>query len=254
MDASEIDLRPLRWILRSQRLRALRRSLNVSQEAAADAAGVTRETWVDWDGSARARERGRIPDERIYDAAIGRFAATYKVDPSLVLSENSAQQIEPASPLAVGFGVTVAIRSWRGAMAAASPDDECPFDREPDPYEVPSAFLVGGPERAELHDVVKVSGSSLEDRVMSGERILFYRDATIYRDSIVFAASPDGRLFMKVIRKAGGTYHLASLKDGAATFTDLDGWTIYGYAVAIIGDPEAGTRNIEWANGRPLKA
>jgi len=146
-----------------------------------------------------------------------------------------------------------AVRAFRGVLAAGSLDDE-PFYEEEEPYEVQSAFFVGGPANADRHVVVRVSGPSLEPRVQSGERILFYLDPTPIPRAITFVESPDGRKMVKVVRTDGAKTMLASINSAGASITDTKGWIVLGYAVMILGHEDAEGRNFEWRYGKPLRA
>lgn len=163
--------------------------------------------------------------------------------------------IEPVkSPLTKGFAVKIAVRSWVGAMAG-NPEDEIEFVPDDVNHEVPTAFLVGGIERAEHHDIVRVRGFSLAPRIHSGELVLFHRDDTPRRNTIVLAENENHQVYVKALRydTGSGRYQLHSISSNGATFTDLTGWKIIGYAVVIMGGHESGERNIEWNDGAPLK-
>lgn len=154
--------------------------------------------------------------------------------------------------LVEGFVTTAAIRSWKGALAGFN-GEECYFE-EDGTFEVPVAFLVGGISKIELHDVVRVSGMSMAPRIVSGDRVIVYRDETLIRNSIVLATSPDDKVYLKVLRRANDRWELASLGKGDH-FTDLSGWRIHGYAVTIIRtDDEEPGPNVEWRSGKPLRA
>jgi len=183
------------------------------------------------------------PKERDVDALIS------------VLNEMIAGDIEEVrdARLVLDLASSYAVRAFRGVLAAGSLDDE-PFYEEEEPYEVQSAFFVGGPANADRHVVVRVSGPSLEPRVQSGERILFYLDPTPIPRAITFVESPDGRKMVKVIRTDGAKTMLASINSAGASITDTKGWSVLGYAVMILGHEDAEGRNFEWRYGKPLRA
>jgi SOS-response transcriptional repressor LexA len=155
------------------------------------------------------------------------------------------------------FTASVAIPRWRSALAGYD-SEESDFQR--DGYaEVPVAFLVGGRSQIDRHDLVTVSGNSLAPRVNSGEALVIYRDSMLYRNSIVLAQCTDNdgtRVYVKALRSVNGQWQLHSInKAEGDDFVDLSGWQIFGYAVARFGDDadEEGF-NVEWRNGRPLRA
>lgn len=153
-----------------------------------------------------------------------------------------------------GFALTAAIRSWRSALAAIDAIEDGYFEQADVPHEVPTAFLIGGSTKLDHHDVVSVSGTSMSPRINPGDRVLFFRDSTPRPNTIVMAESQDGRVFVKVLRfTSAGRFELHSIAEHGATFANLSGWKILGYALAIIGDHDR-SRNIEWDGGAPLKA
>lgn len=151
-----------------------------------------------------------------------------------------------------GFAMRAAIRSWSSAMAGIDGEDGA-FEEEPEPYEVPTAFLIGGTAKIDLHDIVRITGTSMEPRIEPGERVIFYRDSAIIDNSIALVQSPDHQVYVKAIKREGKRYRFDSLGKGAC-FDDLTNWTILGHAICIMGRPGEGKRNIEWDDGRYLRA
>lgn len=154
--------------------------------------------------------------------------------------------------IATGFAITIAVRSWRGVLAAGDDYEDC-YLEEDGMSEIPTAFLVGGMQNAELHGVVRVAGNSMSPRIESGERVIVYLDPTPIPNAIMMVQSPDGKVMLKVVRNNGGmawsfeSIHRDGLKNDAPK-----GWSFKGVAVAVMGHPDSG-RNIEWT-GRPLRA
>lgn len=199
--------------------------------------------------------RLRVPEDRYKNWEYGKV----KKEPANVMAkarqflhdrENASVQEKKHT----GFAMTVAIPAWRGVLGGNSLEDEAVYEREEDPEEIPSAFLVRGIDGIELHDVIKVSGNSMYPRVESGERIIIFRDSIPRANTIVFAASPEGRQYIKCLRQPGRHFILDSYAEDGLTVENIAGWTIYGYAIAILGPPGMGSRNIEWNEGRPLRA
>lgn len=139
-------------------------------------------------------------------------------------------------------------------MAAINDFEDCEFVEDDVPQEVPTAFFVKGPRSADQHDVLRINGPSMSPRIKSGQRVLIHRDDVLIPNSIVFATSPHNKRYIKVLREAGRFFELHSINPEGATFRDLAGWRIHGWAVAIWGDPEQGIPNVEWAMGAPLRA
>ena len=197
--------------------------------------------------------RGDVPEDALVVIARALEIPLSWFDDPLSTTPPPRTISESKANFASGFASTMAIRGWRGALAAGRIDEECTFS-EDDYIEIPTAFIVGGPERAEFHDAVRVAGTSMEPRIYSGEVVVIYRDMTPRRNTIVLAQSPNGSVYLKVLRSLDGRFVLESVRDGGASEKDLSGWTIHGYAVAILGDPEQGSRNIEWHAGQALRA
>lgn len=160
---------------------------------------------------------------------------------------------ESARALIEGFSNTVAVRSFIGVLAGLD-NEETYFQEEEIPYEIPRAFLVGGTANLDKHAILRASGPSLKPRVRSGSRVLTYDDGILYRNTVVAAQDPAGRWWIKVLREGSDSWELHSLNSQGATFTDLNGWRVAGHAVAIFHEPDEPGPNIEWIQGRPLKA
>ena len=153
-----------------------------------------------------------------------------------------------------GFAITVAVRAWESALAGMDPNEESYFDIVESPYEIPTAFLVGGIQNADRHDLVKVSGRSMSPLIEPGDRVLFFQDSSPRRNTVVMVESPEHKVYIKAIRDTGTHWILESINPEGQTFEDLRGWRICGYAVAIMRDPEGSEMNIHWPFGMPIKA
>lgn len=151
-----------------------------------------------------------------------------------------------------GFAQTAAIRSWSSAMAGFDGEDGH-FELDPDPQEVPTAFLIGGTSKIDKHDSVRVTGTSMLPRIEPGDRVIFYQDQAPMTGAIALVQSPEHQVLIKAIRRDGALIRFDSLGNGAC-FTDLKGWKILGLAICIMGRADGSRRNIEWDDGRYLKA
>lgn len=209
--------------------------------------GVDRSTVTKWETSHEGPPHTLLPQIAEY---LG-VTVEWLNDPKTT-EPKQAISVSKDTDLAFGFSATMAIRSWRGVMATITDFEESDFVQE-DHGEVATAFLVNGPRSAESHDLVRVSGRSMWPRIRPGDHVLIFRDDNHYQDSIVFAQSPDGRMVVKVLREVGGHWELHSIAPEGATFKDLTGWKVYGWAVIVIRDGEQGEPNIEWNFGKPLR-
>jgi len=187
-----------------------------------------------------------------------RIAAVLDVPESILIDDTKPLPPAPNAEILSdrktieGFTTTAAIRSWRGALAGFN-GEEC-YLWEDGVFEVPTAFMIGGPAKIDQHDVVRVSGMSMSPRVLSGDRVIIYRDPTLIRNSIVLATSPELKVYLKVLRHVCDRWELDSLGLGDH-FPDLTGWKVHGYAITILrsDDDEPGP-NVEWRTGKPLRA
>lgn len=221
-----------------------------SQHDLATIAGVARERIKNWELSRskrpnpedirRVAEAMNIPVEWFYDGKPG------------PPPEAGNARIVDDPRIVAGFAVTAAVRAYEGAAAGFDHDE--PVFELVGMVEIPTAFLVGGTSKIDAHDVVRVSGRSLEPRVQSGDGVLIHRNPTLYKGAIVLATNPEGKVYLKVLRQGGDGWELHSLSKHGSAFTDLAGWQIHGYAVAILRDEDEPGPNVEWRGGRPLKA
>jgi transcriptional regulator with XRE-family HTH domain len=166
---------------------------------------------------------------------------------------SNVARIEDAS----AFAMTAAIPRWRSASAGHQGGDSSFVQ---DGFkEVQVAFLVGGLSKIDQHAVVDVSGNSMTPRVNSGESLIIYKDEILYRNSIVLARAPSelgGDTFVKALRSVNNVWQLHSVnKEDGQDFENLEDWQIHGYAICRFGDDtEDEEFNVEWRNGRPLRA
>lgn len=215
-----------------------RTSKGLTQEAAADLVGAKRAAFATYEtGYVK-----KIPAQVLARMRANGLGVVTLGNASMVSESNSAAD----------YGRRVYIRSWRGAMAA-SQEDESEFESEED-RPVP-AFVVGHDPRPGKHEFVRVSGRSMEPRVRRGDSVVIYLDTVLQPNTIVLATSPDGKVYLKILREGdNGRWELHShIKDGL-TFTNLSDWRIHGYAVAVlIADAPTQGANIEYRDGSPLR-
>lgn len=152
-----------------------------------------------------------------------------------------------------GFATSVAIRTWESASAAMSEEDDCQFEQAAVPDEVLLAFVVGGIRAIDRHDLVKVRGFSMAPEILPGDKVLFFNDGVLKRNTIVMVQSPEHAVMIKALRVQGDKFILESLSKDGATFTDLTDWQIFGHAVAIFGDDDGTGRNVRWPYGQPIR-
>lgn len=146
----------------------------------------------------------------------------------------------------------VAIPVWRGV--AAGVDGECGFleaDR-PEFREIPMFLTMGQPHR---HVLCIASGMSMAPRIEHAERAVVKLDSDVPPNHIVVVRSDDNRNFIKKLcRGEHRRLELHSLNEHYPPITNLSGWTIKGGVVAILHAYEGGRPNIEWDEGRFLRA
>lgn len=139
---------------------------------------------------------------------------------------------------------------WRGVAAGLA--DECYFvQSDSSEYiEVPLILAGRDPDR---HIVCVAAGTSMSPRLRQGDRAVVRLDPNPPRNSLVVAQNPEGRRFIKALREKTHL-ELHSLNEAFPPIRDVTGWQLIGSVVAIWAEYEAGSANIEWDGGRPLKA
>jgi phage repressor protein C with HTH and peptisase S24 domain len=149
-------------------------------------------------------------------------------------------------------GLWVALPVWRGVTAGD--EDECAFVQadEPEFREVPAFLTMGQPHK---HVLCIASGMSMAPRIEHTERAIVKLDPDVPPGHIVVARTEDNRNFIKKLAR-GHTHRLElhSLNEQFRPITHLSGWTIKGGVVAILHAYEGGRPNIEWDEGRFLRA
>jgi phage repressor protein C with HTH and peptisase S24 domain len=220
-----------------------------SQADLAKATDLSRSLIAQWEAGNRAPKRESL--EKVA-TALGIPLAWFEDGQPGDPPPQGEATLEPAGT-AQGFARTAVIRSYRGVLAGYG-SEECWFE-EDGWDEVPTAFLVDGARGIDEHGIARVSGRSMEPRIHSGDRVVVRWNTTLIPNSIVLARDPSGRMYLKVLREKGERgFCLESLSSHGDSFLNLDGWTIQGYAVAILADEDREGPNVEWRAGKALKA
>lgn len=228
------DLRPVRWIVRTAKMKALRQKHALAQVEAAEHAGVSRETWIDWEGSKRARTKGRIPDERIFDEAIRLFCQAIGEDPQQILSEvpqaATSPGFESPPPLSIrtsqpGVGRRdFPILGQAGAAAhpiltSSNPEDWMDF----------SDKLT---DRHRFQCVLKVLGDSAEEEMSHGDWILVTKDETFRLPGFFCViCNAEHEYLVKVSHRKDGELEFHAPNPEYKPVTLGDGWEMFGFVV-----------------------
>ena len=152
----------------------------------------------------------------------------------------------------VAEGLWVALPVWRGV--AAGDEGECAFveAETPEFREIPAFLTMGQPER---HVICIATGMSMAPRIEHTERAVVKLDPDVPPGHIVVARTDDNRNFLKRLSRGGNhRLELHSLNEQFRPITNLRGWVIKGGVVAILHAYEGGKPNIEWDEGRFLRA
>lgn len=193
---------------------------------------ISRQTLDNWIAGIPPRDESRFVE------SIMRIAKEFNFPEGEVLNpgeEPNARFVRgpAAEAVKVGFSTMVALRSYVGVLAGTE-GDEAYFQEEVLPREFPVAFLIGGIGNVDKHSVLFVNGRSLEPRIKSGSMVLVFDDSILRPNTIVAAADPDDRTWIKVLREgAAGKFELHSISPSGANFTDLTGWRIGGHVIFI---------------------
>lgn len=168
--------------------------------------------------------------------------------------EVAAYGIAQRSQAAAGIvkGDKVFLRCFRGVMAGQDGDDEAAYIEEELPRSV-FAFITGGD--ALHHDVLIVRGNSMYPRVPPGSEVVVRHELSPKPGQIVVAKDSEGRTFIKALRiDNSGREYLESANTEFESITDISGWKFLAVAVAIITEAPTGSQQIEWDEGRALRA
>lgn len=162
-----------------------------------------------------------------------------------------APQNQTRSQRLITEAMWVAIPVWRGVVAGD--DGECAFveSDQTEFREIPVFLTMGQPER---HVLCIASGMSMSPRIDHAERAVVKLDPDVPPGHIVVARSDDNRNFIKKLSRKERQLELLSLNEQFQPITQLKGWTIKGGVVAILHSYEGGKPNIEWDEGRFLRA
>lgn len=225
-----------------------------SQRYLAQVTGVSRPKIAQWENGKTKQPRREdieviaraleIPLEWFFDGQEG---------PPPRPNAEAPAQIAHDPELIKGFAVTVAVQTYRSALAAFDIDEEQFFEESDLPQEIPSGFLIGGIRNLNRHAVIVIAGRSMSPVIEPNDRVLFYRDDTPRSNTVVMVESPGGKVYVKALRDRRGHWELESLNEGHLAVSDLKGWKLHGYAVAIMRDPEGPQPNIHWPFGQPVK-
>lgn len=166
----------------------------------------------------------------------------------------NAQIVEPKtrSEQSMVSGRTVAIPVWRGALLGA--EDECVFEiaDEVEFRELPAFYVLDEPTK---HVLLIPRGMSMAPRIFDRDRVLVRLDPDVGVGNLVVAEPPgDHKYYIKKFVRKGMSYELHSLNEEYEPITDLEGWTVKGGVVMIERSYEPGNPNLEWDQGRYLRA
>jgi len=191
-----------------------------------------------------------IREEWLYDGMDTPIALARPVEPSNMRAVPAGEL--PGAQQLIVQAQWVALPVWRGVVAGI--EDECAFvaSDEPEFREVPVFLTMGQPER---HVLCIASGMSMAPRIEHTERAIVKLDPDVPPNHIVVARTDDNRNFIKKLtRAASHRLELHSLNEQFRPITNLTGWAIKGGVVAILHAYEGGKPNIEWDEGRFLRA
>lgn len=237
---------------------ALARKYNapaLTQEGLAALLGVDRTTLARWE------TKGSVPDRELLKAAktLG-LSYAWLLDgrdgppeyagetPNVRPTNRPGEMGRAGSSLQRGDQVMLAV--WRGVIAG---DGECEFwpGDSPEFRAIPSFLASNDPD---AHVLCIASGLSMTPRIDHAERAVIRIDPDPPIGSIVVARRPDGANFIKVLRSGQTRLELHSLNPDFTPITELRDWALKGYVVGILHTYTGAGPNIEYDDGRPLRA
>jgi len=230
----------------------------LTQEGVAQLLSVTREAVAKWESFAsinkppvsvvaRVARLWHIPEAWFYDGEDTPPPLPADTPPG------NAWVAQVSREMAGHLSATEALVAvWRGVVCG--PADECAF-MEPDSPEfraISIAYIQGDPENYVL---CVASGASMFPRIAQGEETIIRRETNPSAGDIVLVRHPDGQMFLKVLRLArNGRPELHSVNPEFSPITAVDGWQYIGIAVFIRHAYRPGEANIEYDDGRALRA
>lgn len=190
------------------------------------------------------------------DSALNEIASILKVEArwlktghGMMRPQEEATSVAETK-VACEFSTTIAVPLRRGVLASDGFDGDCSFESD-GMMEIPFFFVSVG--KVEEYEVVQVTGSSMSPRAASGERVVIRKASEPIPNVITLLRSPDGKVYLKVLRLE--PIPMAEpLNPIGETFRNLDGWEILGHAIGIDKDYLPGSTNIEYNQGKPLRA
>lgn len=240
-----------------------REGYGISVEAYAEMLGVTRTGYYAYD----RKTRPVSPPAEAIKQLTDRLLADYGVQVPLVWFFNGEKgdaplergdakflpnpESEAPTADAMAQGERVELPLWRGVKA--SPDVHAMLidEGEPETFPVLKMFLAGS---REPHVVGVAAGRSMHPRIKQGEHVVIRLNTTPSDGMIVVARKEGLGNYIKVYREFPDRVELQSLNVGYPTIVADEEWTYRGYAVAILKPYTGKGSNIEWDEGRPLRA
>jgi transcriptional regulator with XRE-family HTH domain len=211
--------------------------------------GVDRATVARWETQEAVPERSLRRVAEVLDLPVGWFLDGQNSEPPNVRATRNPAQMGAAG-LSLQRGDEVMLAVWRGVMAS---DGQCEFwtSESPEFRSIPNFLAGNDPER---HVLCIASGLSMSPRLDHAERAVVRLDPDPPIGSLVIARRPDGANFIKALRRGSTRLELHSINPEFAPILELQDWALKGYVVAILHTYTGQGANIEWDDGRPLRA
>ena len=162
--------------------------------------------------------------------------------------------IQSKSEQILSSGLMVAIPLWRSVFASDDEEEMSFYEPDSPEYrEVPAFYTPGDPSNYVL---CIASGQSMTTRIDHAERFIVKFDPDVPTDHLVVAKNPNNAHFVKALRRSPVTRQLElhSVNGAYRPITNVKDWVIRGGLVWIRHNYEPGLPNIEWDDGRYLRA
>lgn len=148
-------------------------------------------------------------------------------------------------------GLEVALPVWRGVSAGSEDETYFVEPDSPEYRQVPLYLTLGQPEH---HVLCVATGMSMAPRIAHTERALARFSPDVPPGHIVIAQNPDAKRFIKKLLRSGSKLELHSLNEGYRPIEYPEGWQVVAGITAILHHYEPGVPNIEFDEGRWLRA
>lgn len=219
----------------AEELKEFRRDLRVTQVEMAAKLGIARTTYASYEDGTAIFRSSLLPKL----AALG--------------WTGQSPQGPVIEAILAGRGIQVATRP---SVFAGDPEREEAFDEGMYPSEVPALFFTHDPFLRSEYAAMVVSGESMRRRLMPDDLLVVRKAPSVPENSLVVAKAPDERVYVKASRfdRQRERPVLDSVNRKYPVLDDLKDWIVLGGVIGVWRRSVVGEANVEYLDGRWLRA